>query len=360
MGRRLGGLFAMAWLLLLGFSFYSLLSSGHGWLYRAGGLAGGLTFCAVYAWTWLRPLRWRQAPQPAVSVIALTALALALSLADAGTWGYTFIYCTVVAGAVLSWRVGLPLAAAYALTVGALALGVGTGRGFALGAVIEIFLTGLGMIGVFRLVAANVELRQAREEIARLAVSEERLRFARDLHDLLGHSLSVVVLKSELASRLAARDPERAAAEMADVEKVARQALNDVREAVAGYRRVSLAQELEGVQQVLKSAGIRPRVERTAGPLPAEVEDVMAWAVREGVTNVLRHSGARTCEVVVSRQDGLACLEIRDDGAGPALPPVEGTGLRGLRERVEAHGGSLQLGPRAGQGFRLQVSLPGG
>jgi len=356
----LGRLFALSWLLLLVFPIVSVATSSRPQAFVAGGLAGGLTFCAVYAWAWLRPPRWRAGKAPLVGVIAVTALALALVLADGPTWGSTLIYCSVLAACAFEWRGALVLAVGYALLAAVLAVGDGLGLPFAFGTFLELSLIGVGAIGVFRLVGTNIELRHAREEIARLAVSEERLRFARDLHDLLGHSLSVIVLKAELASKLAGRDATRAGAEMADVERVARQALSEVREAVADYREASPAQELDGLGQVLRSAGIEPRIEQTAGPLPADLEAVLAWAVREAVTNVVRHSGARTCAVRLSRRSGQARLEIRDDGAGAPEPTAEGAGLRGLRERVEARGGSFEAGPApAGQGFRLLVSLPG-
>jgi len=247
----LGRLFALSWLLLLVFPIVSVATSSRPQAFVAGGLAGGLTFCAVYAWAWLRPPRWRAGKAPLVGVIAVTALALALVLADGPTWGSSLIYCSVLAACAFEWRGALVLAVGYALLAAVLAVGYGLGLPFAFRTFLELSLIGVGAIGVFRLVGTNIELRHAREEIARLAVSEERLRFARDLHDLLGHSLSVIVLKAELASKLA----------------------------VAGYREASLAQELDGLGQVLRSAGIEPRIEQTAGPLPADLEAVLAWAV---------------------------------------------------------------------------------
>src|SRR6266513_5500952 len=236
MGRRLGTYFALGWLLLMIFPFAGLFSTRHAATYVIGGLLGGLAFCAVYAWIWLRQPRWQQWPGRVPGLLALTVLALALSLADGTTWGATLIYCTVVAGTSFHWRRAIPVVLAYAAVAAVLSIGFDLGGGFAFGAFLEISLTGLGMIGIARLVQANIELRQAREEMSKLAVAEERLRFARDLHDLLGHSLSVIVLKAELAHKLAVPDPDRAATEMADVERVARQALREVREAVAGYR----------------------------------------------------------------------------------------------------------------------------
>ena len=190
-------------------------------------------------------------------------------------------------------------------------------------------------------------------------MAEERLRFARDLHDLLGHSLSLITLKSELAGRLLPAAPERAASEVHDIEGVARQALREVREAVTGYRQPALAEELESAREMLEAAGIRCRIENGAGTLPGTTDAVLAWAVREGVTNVIRHSGARSCEILVSRDGREIRAEITDDGRGSSPgPDGAGSGLSGLAERVAARGGESEAGPLAEGGFSLRVSLP--
>nr|MDQ3841501.1 sensor histidine kinase [Actinomycetota bacterium] len=223
-------------------------------------------------------------------------------------------------------------------------------------------LIGIGMIGVSRLVVTVRELRTAREELARLAVAEERLRFARDLHDLLGHSLSLITLKSELAGRLLPTAPEKAATEVRDIEGVARRALREVREAVAGYRQPTLDGELEDAREMLEAAGITCRIESKVGVLPNATDAVLAWAVREGVTNVIRHSRARSCEIRVTRDGEEVRAEISDDGLGSSAerdaPPSNGSGLSGLAERVAASGGDLEAGSPPESGFRLRVSLP--
>jgi two-component system sensor histidine kinase DesK len=199
----------------------------------------------------------------------------------------------------------------------------------------------------------NAKLRLAQEDVERLAQIAERERIARDLHDLLGHTLSVIVLKAELASKLAERDPARALQEIRDVERVSRQALGEVRAAVVGYR-ASLAAELERAQHALDAAGVafEPRVEPL--PLPPPQESVMALAIREAVTNVVRHAGARRCRVLLERAPGSVRLEIADDGKGGLAP--EGTGLTSMRERIAALGGTLE---RSGStGTRLTISLP--
>jgi two-component system sensor histidine kinase DesK len=221
-------------------------------------------------------------------------------------------------------------------------------------------------------------LRQTRAELAKVAVAEERLRIARDLHDLLGHSLSLITLKAELSRRMMATDAERAARELAELEAVARQSLNDVREAVAGYRQPDLAAELGAARQLLTAAGVSVRIDTPEGPsLPGEVDAALAWTVREGVTNVVRHAGAGRATIAVTTGQGQAVAEITDDGGQNAtfpqqssLPPVPGSepgcprprrtgsGLVGLGERVRQLGGELAAGPVQPHGFRLWVSIP--
>jgi two-component system sensor histidine kinase DesK len=220
---------------------------------------------------------------------------------------------------------------------------------------------GLWATAFVRQVAAVAELRAAREEIARLAVAEERLRFARDLHDLLGHSLSLITLKTELAGRLLPDAPEKAAAEIQDVEGVARRALREVREAVAGYRQPTLDRELYGARETLEAAGISCRIENRVGVLPNALDAVLAWTVREGVTNVIRHSRARRCEILLTRDGDEVRAEITDDGRGSSpegTGVITGSGLRGLAERVESSSGGFEARSLPEGGFRLRVSLP--
>src|SRR6202011_2416413 len=226
----------------------------------------------------------------------------------------------------------------------------------AFGELINEAIVGLSVVAGRLLIEANRQLSLAREQIARLAVGEERLRFARDLHDLIGHSLSVIALKSELAGRLIKTTPGLAAHEVEDIEKVARDALREVREAVAGYRQPTLAAELAGAHEALTAAGIEDHVGQDHPPLPPAVEAVLAWTVREGVTNVMRHSQAKRCAIRITNQDGRATVEVVDNGRGGTLQP--GSGLRGLRERVLERGGTLPAEPLPHEGFRLRVTLP--
>ncbi|WP_232306566.1 sensor histidine kinase [Thermobifida cellulosilytica] len=202
------------------------------------------------------------------------------------------------------------------------------------------------------------EATLAREARARLAVSEERLRFARDMHDLLGHSLSGIAVKSELAARLAARDPERAAAEMAEVQQIAREALREVRAAVSGYRSVDLAEELASVRSVLTAAGVRTTVTGSAAALPEQSRSLVAWLVREGATNVLRHSSARRCDITLVERDRSCVVEVYNDGVRPGRETVFGNGLTGLSERVAAVGGTLSATGTGDGGFLLRAVVP--
>ncbi len=202
------------------------------------------------------------------------------------------------------------------------------------------------------------EATLAREARARLAVSEERLRFARDMHDLLGHSLSGIAVKSELAARLAERDPGRAATEMAEVQRIAREALREVRAAVNGYRAVKLADELASVRSVLTAAGVHTAVAGDPAALPARLQPLVAWLVREGATNVLRHSAARHCDITLTARDRAWVVEMCNDGVRAGRDTVFGNGLTGLSERVAAVGGTLSATGTGDGGFLLRAVLP--
>ena len=201
----------------------------------------------------------------------------------------------------------------------------------------------------------NRKLRKANEEIEHLAKVAERERIARDLHDVLGHTLSVIILKSELAGKLIDRNPEQAGVEIREVEQISRQALSDVRDAIRGYRSQGLTAELALAKSTLETAGVTVRCDAaTTLKLPAVQESVLSLAVREAVTNVVRHAQARTCEFRIEQQNGSCRLEIHDDGRGGST--LEGNGLRGMRERVEMLGGTLDRDTAAGT--RLIITLP--
>lgn len=216
-------------------------------------------------------------------------------------------------------------------------------------------IMGAGLIHFAQRRRLGERLRRSREEVEHLAKIAERERIARDLHDLLGHTLSVIVLKSELASRLTETDPARAAAEIRDVERVSREALEQVRAAVRGYRSTGWDGELQQAMGALQTAGIRVETAIEKTSLPAAQEGVVALALREAVTNVVRHSHATNCRVSL-RQSGKYCeLEVADDGQGGAL--AEGSGLSGMRERVELLGGAIETDGRRGTVLRVRVPV---
>jgi len=201
---------------------------------------------------------------------------------------------------------------------------------------------------------AQRRLRRADEEIERLATLAERERIARDLHDLLGHTLSVIVVKSELAARLTELEPARAGEEMRDVERIGREALSEVRAAVAGYRAQGLRGELDGARRALKAADVEATIEANLPSLPIAHESALAFALRESVTNVVRHARAQRVTIRIGAEASAVVLEVADDGRGGSA--AEGAGLTGMRERIVALGGSVERD--AASGTRVRVTLP--
>jgi two-component system sensor histidine kinase DesK len=301
----------------------------------------------------------------------LVVLAIALSIGDQSSWGYLFCYCAACAAMVLPSTPGFAAVLAIAgITVGANAV---TGGSLASGLGFAASVIGVGFLLMLLrdLRVRNSELSAARAQLANVAVAAERERFARDLHDLLGHSLSVIAIKAELAGRLLPDAPDRAAGEVADLETVARQALGEVRDAVSGYRQPTLAGELEGARVALSAAGIEVSFRGDPVSLDPAVEAVLAWTVREGATNVIRHSGARHCSVTVRADGPDAGVEVVDDGTGAGLFGGSdgdrdggggmgggGNGLAGLRERAASLRGRIEAGAAPGGGYRLAVSVP--
>ena len=354
-------------LLLIVPAFVSLLL-GHATPVRLAIVVPALVaYVAVVIWALAVPRK----PHPrrvATALFVLTLLAVVILLADSRPEWYVLFYYPAGSAALLgSLRQTVVALAAVSLVATFVAWGVGggPGDGFELG--LESVFVGLGVLGLVHLLRAYRDLAAARAEVARLAAADERLRIARDVHDLLGHGLSVIALKAELAARLLPTDPERAAAELGDITSVSRRALEDVREAVAGYRRVTLARELDGARTALEAAGIVVEVAHDAGDLTNEIDEAFAWSVREGVTNIIRHGNANRSSVRTSRAEGLATLEIINDG--PIVPTEStepnpwgggnvGSGLAGLAERTAATGGWLEAGPRVDGGYRLLVVLP--
>jgi two-component system sensor histidine kinase DesK len=353
---KLGRLFMVAWLSFFIYPVAALVTARFDSDSRLFGLALLLALALLWGWFWLRIVAGPDQRFAALVTAAATLLLVVFTLRTPPQYGSLFLYAVIMAGAAFNWRMGLPAVLALSVLSGAVELARGESITNATGQLLNELLVGGTAVAGRLLIQANRQLSLAREQIARLAVGEERLRFARDLHDLIGHSLSVIALKSELAGRLIKTTPGLAAHEVEDIEKVARDALREVREAVAGYRQPTLGAELAGAHEALTAAGIEYHVDQDHAPLPPAVEAVLAWTVREGVTNVMRHSQAKRCAIRISNQDGRATVEVVDNGLGGTLQP--GSGLRGLRERVLERGGTLTAEPLPHEGFRLRVTLP--
>ncbi|MDQ4490437.1 histidine kinase [Sinomonas sp. ASV486] len=353
------------------------------------GFAAVLGFAVVYVWQFSRrgyvmggadvvasPSARLQGWLGYVAMAALAVVCLAM-LGQSGTTPFVFL---AIAGMwtmpmVWAFAVAVALAVAYAAAwtvVPGWTEDLGTLTGMAMGVV----AVGVAVISARRQRA----LGRARRENARLMVEEERTRFARDLHDILGHSLTVITVKAELARRVMDADPGRARSELEDLERLSRDALADVRRAVDGYREISLPGELARARAALAATGIEADIPRATDEVPSAARELFAWTVREGVTNVLRHSQARRCEILL----GPTSVTIADDGGGDApsaaSPPQtaggttagvvaggaspvaaptagDGHGLRGLRERARALGATVETGPGPLDGFAVTVRL---
>ncbi|GAA1246291.1 sensor histidine kinase [Kitasatospora nipponensis] len=360
----------LLWMAYLVYPVEDLLKGGYslpvqvaGWAALAGFLGCYLTMVIFRSMT---GTLWRGS-YPVLAVMLVLAVVTGVGLGDA--WLVLLTYLSVTAGAVLPVRIALGGVAGITVLVTAIALATGADNATLSSLVLPTFLSGAAMTGLQRLVGAMRELREARETAAHLAASEERLRMARDLHDLLGHSLSLITLKSELAGRFMDADQREAArAQVADIEQVARQSLIDVRSAVSGYRRPTLPVELAAARGALTTVGVT--LEAAAGlaedrpGLGGAEAECLAWALRESVTNIVRHAaGATTCTLTMDESwDGeggrFAVLEIADNGRGPGRSAA-GNGLRGLEERLALAGGRLETSPGpGGRGFRVRALVP--
>ncbi|HEX4216229.1 MAG TPA: histidine kinase [Candidatus Dormibacteraeota bacterium] len=295
-----------------------------------------LIYAAVVAGCGLAPT----ASLPAIAILAL------LTLISVGTTGVAFT-------PNLQTHVTGPASVERAMAVPMAVLSTATSA-------LPVIVIGGGAVLLTFLARANAELHAARLRLARAAVDEERVRLSRDLHDLLGHSLSLMALKAELASRLLDRPEHPATAELEDLKLMARTTLADLREVVGGARLPTLAGELDGARIAAEAASIHLSIEdRRGGALAPEVEAACAWIVREGMTNVVKHSGARRCRLRIEQQDGTLSVIVADDGRGGA-GTGRGSGLRGLGERISAVGGQLRVEPRNGAmgGFQLAARMP--
>jgi len=313
-------------------------------------IAGYLVFCVLYF-----GLFWLEKPKAVVHIAGLAVLGVLFIPFNGGASCF-FIFA---AAFIPFWVRTQGKAIAGIFTVSILAASEGLifhldGWTMFWSAVFPLTVGG-GNVFLAERNRINCQLRKANEEIEHLAKVAERERIARDLHDVLGHTLSVITLKSELAGKLMDRDPERAGKEIREVEEISRQALSDVRDAIRGYRAKGLAAELVQAKATLETAGLIVQCDAASTvKLPAVQESVLSLAVREGVTNVVRHARASNCRLRLEQYNGTCRLEIQDDGLGCSAD--EGNGLRGMRERVETLGGTLMRETQGGT--KLTITLP--
>jgi two-component system sensor histidine kinase DesK len=352
--RPLGGwrrwVFPALWLVYLGQTVAGVHDRSSG-AAAVVGYAIVVVFAACYflalptAWTGDNRRYW-------ILYVACIALTVA-EMFFAGNTAFVFCVYLAVLTVVSFGKYAVPVVAALALVslFGSKITGSGS-DGLDGSNALAVVLVGIAMWGFFGIMRSNLALAAARAEVARLAAENERSRIARDLHDLLGHSLTTITVKAGLARRLAERgETARASGEISEVEALGRRTLGEVRAAVAGYRDVTLAGELASAQEVLRAAGIVPELPGAVDDVDDDAAELFGWVVREGITNVVRHSRAARCSVTL----GPRWVEIVDDGRGGL--GGSGNGLAGLRERVEAAGGALTVTGSL-RGWRLRAELP--
>jgi two-component system sensor histidine kinase DesK len=290
--------------------------------------------------------------------LAVAALLISFALAFTGSsWTVVAVYASaMIAELRPAWRASLGVGGFAAASSG-LALATGQPAIYWVLGVFMMIMVGIANISRAALQDKNRELAAAQGEVRQFAAAAERERIGRDLHDLLGRTLTLIALKADLAARLADSAPEKAAAEMRDVAAAAREGLAEVRAAVSGMTGATLAREIAGSQAALAAAGIACEIEGDAEAIDHGTSAVLAMALREAVTNVIRHSGARTCRIALIQQPGGLELKVSDDGDGQAVRP--GGGLVGLTSRLTAAGGELAVEGDM-RGTRLTARLPVG
>lgn len=423
-GSRSGWVFAAIWLIYLGYPMAKMFDGSH----RVPEIVVVLALVVTFSVAYIALARRNRSiafigsgsglDRPRVAMLGvLTVIAAVTPAISVNSWVVLWVYVSSACGATLpiekrNYAFLGGIVATVFMSIEADALHTDAGEWASV--LLPCVFAGLGMVGIRRMQRLILELRQAREEVKHLAANEERLRLARDLHDLAGHSLATITLKAELARRLVKSDADAAEKQVADIEQVSRQALADIREAVSGYRRPTLAVETASARTALEAAGIAFELDAglsactSAQKLAPEAEAALAWCLREAVTNVVRHSGATRCSVrlIEARVDGdtTLTLEVTDDGNGcsgkadannadinnadtdstngtdpaahsahgngysthsapnAALSPslAWGNGLTGLRERLVPFDATLRAAPIFPRGFQLTATLPVG
>jgi two-component system sensor histidine kinase DesK len=287
--------------------------------------------------------------------LGIAALGFAVIPINQGASTYV-VYAAAGSGYVMAPRVAVPYLGILAAGIVVEGFGLGLRNPWWMIVPIVVLIGTVGGTNVFQAqrIRHHQTLRRAEEDLEEMAKVAERERIARDLHDVLGHTLSVITLKAELASKLAVTDVGRAIAEIRDVEQVSRQALSDVRRTIEGYQQLGFAGELRGAERALSAAGVRLETDTAGVSLPPRIETVLALALREAVTNVIRHARATRCLVELRAQRDTVTLVVEDDGVGQN--GAEGNELAGMRSRTAAIGGTLQID--GSRGVRLTVRVP--
>jgi two-component system sensor histidine kinase DesK len=348
-------LFGFSCLLFLAYPVEGLGASAKWWLYL-----DLLVFCAGYCLVIVRntPQMHKNRAPLALVVTLLSGALLIPALHYEWLSGLSFfVTIMLLINFPLQWWPVIVFGLTASLTVFA-GVVLHTERNSLITLAVLVVIVGAVQVAVYKQIDTSIQLQEARAELTHLAVAEERLRIARDLHDILGQRLSAVTLKSEIAAQLVRRDPDRAIEEILTVSATARDALTEVRAAVSGYRMVSLRGEAESAEALLNACGVTATL---AGPLslPQLANETAGWVVREATTNVVRHAGATHCEIRVVDEGDTYVVEVSDDGVGGSVetPFSYGTGLTGLTERIEIVGGELDAGPRDGR-FVVTARIP--
>ena len=337
------------WLVFLAFFYIQPIVDHPSWRTLMIANATVVVFLVLYfSIFWVRP--------PLNYLLLVGMAAMGLGLANVNQGSSVFIIFTA---AFIPWMFDRSKLALLALSVLLTAIALDAALfhppfGFSVTSLVVTLGVGLSNIHFAEKNRADHKLRMAQGEIEHLAKVAERERIARDLHDVLGHTLSVIIVKSTLAGKLLERDRQAARNEIADIEKVSRQAMAEIRNTLRGYGTYKLSEEIQRAVSALSSAGVTLESETAEVNMTPAQESVLALIMREAVTNVVRHAQARNCRIRLAANNGEGILEIHDDGRGGSL--IEGNGLRGMRERVEALGGTITQDTSAGT--RLTFEFP--
>jgi two-component system, NarL family, sensor histidine kinase DesK len=345
---------AGGWSLLLTPWLYIGAMSDHPLVLRVLLVAAVLAYIACYVHGLYVAMYRKQPAFSTALILVMAALWVAMAAGfgpqDGAVYSVSYLLVTIIALVPSPWTT-----VAAVLTFGS-AVGIGwlVGDGLTSPDIFGMAAISVAMLGQFSIIRANTQLREAREELARLAVTADRERMARDLHDVLGHSLTTITVKAGLARRLLENgDVERAAEEVTDVEQLGRQALTEVRSTVSANRVASLGRELAGAREALRAAGIEADLPAAVDDVPPDRQQVFAHVVREGVTNAIRHSGAGRCTVRLTPTS----VEVVDDGVGSPSATPAGHGISGLSERLAAVGGWVDAGPTPTGGYLLRAEV---